>query len=114
MPYYTRPRRFIPYGAPQSVAILPQMQLTGQERASLAESLAAAAERIDDLSSAESHLRAAIELRPADQRAKLARRLKEIVSEEDRRKKNTARQPVVKDAIEQDHPVAPRIARSAQ
>ena len=89
-------------------------ELTDDERASVAEALAGAAERLDDLVAAQSHLRAAIELRPPDQRQALMRRLDAITAEQDRRAKNTSRQPAVRNVIEQDHAVGPRIPRSAQ
>ena len=94
-------------------AVLPQMQLGDQERATLAESLAGAAERLDDLDQAAAYLRAAITLRPTNQRDVLESRLKSIVAEQDRRARNAARQPVVRNVIEQDQIVRPRIVRSA-
>jgi hypothetical protein len=92
----------------------PETQLSGQEQASIAEALAAAAERLDDLSSGESHLRVAIDLGSPDRRDGLRRRLDAIAAEQQRRAKNAARQPAVRNVIEQDHPVRPRILRSAQ
>jgi len=94
--------------------VLPQAQLTDQERAAIAESLAAAAERLDDLDAARSHLRVAINLRALAEREALARHLNELIAEQDRRAKNAARQPAIQDVIEQDHAVRPRISRSAQ
>jgi hypothetical protein len=118
VPYYNRRGRYSPYRQPGAAPVLPQTQLTGQERATLAESLAAAAERIDDLNAAQSQLRAAIDLRPPHQndaeRAALVRHLNQIVAEQDRRVKNAARQPVVRNVIEQDQRVRPRIPRRAQ
>ena len=118
VPYYNRRGRYSPYRQPGAASVLPQTQLGDQERATLAESLAAAAERVDDLNSAQSHLRAAIDLRTARQndaeRAALVRHLNQIVAEQDRRVKNAARQPVIKNVIEQDQRVRPRIPRSAQ
>jgi tetratricopeptide (TPR) repeat protein len=118
VPYYNRRGRYSPYRQPGAASVLPQAQLSDQERATLAESLAAAAERVDDLNSAQSHLRAAIDLRPAHQndaqRDALVRHLNQIVAEQDRRTKNAARQPAIQNVIEQDQRVRPRIARSAQ
>src|ERR1019366_9075270 len=67
VPYYNRRGRYSPYRQQGAASVLPQAELTDPERATLAESLAAAAERMDDLNSAQSHLRAAIDLRPAHQ-----------------------------------------------
>jgi hypothetical protein len=89
-------------------------ELSLDDRASVAEALAAAAERLNDLPAAEAQLRIAIEMRPVDQRAPLEHHMKELEAELERRSKNAQRQPVIKDTIEQDHPVRPRIARSAQ
>ena len=118
VPYYNRRGRYSPHRPPGAASILPQTQLTDPERATLAESLAAAAERVDDLNSAQSHLRAAIDLRAAHQnegeRAALVRHLNQLVAEQDRRVKNAARQPVIKNVIEQDQRVRPRIPRRAQ
>jgi hypothetical protein len=95
-----------------SLALAPQ--LDEQERGSMADSLAAAAERLDDLTTAQSYLRTAIELRPAAQRDALTARLNALTAEQDRRAKNAARQPVIKNVIEQDQVVRARIPRSAQ
>jgi len=107
------PYRYRAYRQPVA-AILPQMQLTDPERAGLAESLVAAAERLDDLPAAQRYLRAAIDFRPPAQRDALASHSSALVAEQDRRAKNTARQPFVKNVIEQDRIVHPRIPRSAQ
>ena len=83
----------------------------------MAESLAAAAERLDDLNVAQSHLRTAIDLRQGvnnPQRDALVRHLNQLTAEQDRRIKNAARQPVIKNVVEQDQRVRPRIPRSAQ
>ena len=114
VPYYNRRGRYSPYRQPGAASVLPQAELTDLERATLAESLAAAAERVDDLNSAQSHLRAAIDLRTPAQRAALVRHLDQLVAEQDRRVKNAARQPVIKNVIEQDQRVRPRIPRRAQ
>jgi hypothetical protein len=95
-------------------AVLPGSPLTGEERASIAESLAAAAERLDDLATAQDYVRAAIGLRPEAQRAPLQHKLDALVAEQGRRTRNAARQPVIKDAIEQGQVVRPRIPRSDQ
>jgi Flp pilus assembly protein TadD len=91
-----------------------EMRLTGEEHAAIAESLAAAAERLDDLDTAMSYLRTAIDLRPPAGREALQRHLDALVAEHDRRAQNAARQPVIKNVIEQDQVVRPRIVRSAQ
>jgi hypothetical protein len=117
MHFYRRRGRFMSYRQPGPASVLPQTQLTADERAAIAESLAVAAERLDDLNTARSYLRAAIDLRPPNQsdgrRDALERRLNALVAEQDRRTKNATRQPVIKDAIEQDQVVRPRILRSA-
>jgi Tfp pilus assembly protein PilF len=114
VPYYRRPNGYSAYRQPQVASVLPQVQLTDQERAAIAEALAAAAERLDDLSTAQSHLRAAIALRPLNQNDALVRHLNELIAEQERRAKNAAHQPVIKNVVEQDHVVRPRIPRSAQ
>ena len=98
---------------PGAVAAPTQPQLTDAERANIAESLAAAAERLDDLPAAEAHLRTAIGLRPLAERDALQRHLNALVAEQNRRAQNAARQPIVKNVIEQDQIVRPRISRSA-
>ena len=114
VPYYTRRGRYVPYRQSAPASVLPQIQLTDEDRALIAESLAAAAERLDDLNAAQSHLQAAIDLRPTDRRDALIRKLDALAAEQDRRVKNAARQPVIKNVIEQDQVVRPRIPRSAQ
>jgi hypothetical protein len=111
-PYNGRYNRYVPYRQPGPASSL-QAQLTDQERATIAESLAAAAERLDDLTVAQSHLRVAIDLRPSNQNDGLVRHLNELIAEQDRRAKNAARQPVIKNVIEQSQVVRPRIPRSA-
>ena len=64
VPYYGRRQRYFMPRQPVAVSVLPRAQITDAERAAIAESLAGAAERLDDLNVAESHLRAAIDLRP--------------------------------------------------
>ena len=90
----------------------PRASLTDAENASLAESLAAAAERVDDLATAQAQLRAAIGLRPPTERDALVAKLDSVTAELARRAKNAARQPSIKDVIEQDRVVGPRIPRS--
>lgn len=114
VPVYGRRGRTLPYQQAESASVLAQMQLTNSERATIAESLAAAAERLDDLNAAQSHLRAAIDLRPANTSDALVRHLDDLIAEQDRRAKNATRQPVVKNVIEQDQLVRARIPRSAQ
>jgi hypothetical protein len=117
VPYYNRRGRYSPYRQPGAASVLPQAELTDQERATIAESLAAAAERLDDLNAAQSHLRTAIDLRQGvnnPQRDALVRHLNQLTAEQDRRIKNAARQPVIKNVVEQDQRVRPRIPRSAQ
>ena len=80
--------------------------------ASIAESLAEAAERLDDLVLAQTHLRAAIALRSPNDRGPLVAKLDSLTAELARRANNIARQPAVKDVVEQDRVVRPRIARS--
>ena len=94
--------------------VLPQIELSNDERAAIAESLAAASERLDDLNIAANYLRAAMDLRPKGAREALERHLKILLAEQDRREKNAARQPVIKEVIEQDTVVRPRMVRSAQ
>lgn len=114
MHFYRRHGRLMPYRQPGPATVLPQIQLSDGERAALAESLSAAAEQLDDLNAAQSYLRTAIDLRAPNQRDALERRLSALAAEQDRRMKNAARQPVIKNAIEQDQVVRPRILRSAQ
>ena len=90
------------------------MRLTDAERAAIAESLVAAAERLDNLETAVSHLRTAIALHPPAERVALQRRLDALIAEQGRRAKNAARQPMVKNAIEQDQVVRPRILSGAE
>ncbi len=97
-----------------SLALALAPQLDEKDRASIAESFAEAAERLDDLNAAQSYLRIAIDSRPPDQRADLTAKMDALTAEMDRRTKNAARQPVVKNVIEQDQIVRARILRSAQ
>jgi tetratricopeptide (TPR) repeat protein len=79
--------------------------LSDRERASIAESLAAAAERLNDLRSAKLHIHAAMDLLPQDQREALAQKQNAIKAEIERRAKNKAHQPVIRNVIEQDRTV---------
>jgi hypothetical protein len=97
-----------------NASVMPKSDLTDQERGSLAESLASAAERQDDLNSAQGYLKAAMSLRPESQRQPLKLRLDALAAEQDRRIANGARQPIVKDIIEQGQVVRQRIPRSYQ
>jgi hypothetical protein len=117
-PEYDPRGQYYRYQQAVAPSAFPKTRLSDLERSALAESLAAAAERLDDLNTALSHLRTAIDLRPPGakdaQRDALVRHLHQIVAEKDRRTKNAARQPVIKNFIEQDQRVRPRIPRSAQ
>jgi cellulose synthase operon protein C len=95
-----------------ALALAPQ--LNEGDRASISESLAAAAERLDDLTAAQNYLRIAIGLRPPDQRAVLTKKLDAVTAEQDRRTKNATRQPMIKNVIEQNQVVRARISGSAQ
>jgi len=116
--FYRRHGRYRSYRQPGAASVLPEIELTGEERAAIAESLAAAAERLDDLNTAQSYLRAAIDLRPPNptdsRRDALQRRLDALIAEQARRAKNAARQPVIKNVIEQDQLVRPRIPMNSQ
>jgi cellulose synthase operon protein C len=87
--------------------------LADPERAALAESLAAAAARLDDLATAIEYLRAVNLFSPPDARAALQAKLDALTAERDRRSRNSARQPAIRDVIDQDHAVEP-LERSAQ
>ncbi|HMD48503.1 MAG TPA: hypothetical protein VKG79_05370 [Bryobacteraceae bacterium] len=104
-------RRVFQYQPPETASFLPQMQLTDAERSSIAESLAAAAERLDDLIFAQNYLRTALALVPPGQRDALQKRIDALAAELDRRLKNSARQPIVRDIIEQTQIVRARIAQ---
>jgi hypothetical protein len=89
-------------------------QLTPAKRASIAEALAAAAERLDELKVAQSHLQLAIDLLPPGERAGLVRRRDALAAEQERRAKNAARQPAIRNVVEQDQIVRPRMNRRSQ
>ncbi|HWB83525.1 MAG TPA: hypothetical protein VG675_05265 [Bryobacteraceae bacterium] len=109
-----RARSYRQYVPPEPLPTVQTVQLTDAGRATLAESLAAAAERVDELPRAQSYLRAAITLRPVNQRDALNRQLNALSAELDRRAKNATRRPVIKNGLEQDHTVSSRIAGGAQ
>jgi cellulose synthase operon protein C len=90
-------------------SVLPYAALSDQERASIAESLAAAAERLNDLTSAQAHISIAINLLPSDQHDALVQKQKALAAEIDRQAKNKAHQPVIRNVIEQDRIVQQRI-----
>lgn len=91
-----------------------QNQPGGTDRAAIVESLAAAAERLDDLSTAQQYLHAAIDLRPPGERAALLQKLNAIAAEQNRRSQNAARQPSIRNVTEQDRVVRPRLAGGAR
>jgi Tfp pilus assembly protein PilF len=97
-----------------SASVLGRLPLTGEERAAIAEALAAAAERLDDLAAARRYLQAAIDLRPPGQRQVPIGKMAALIAEQERRAANAARQPAIKDTIEQGRVVRPFIPRSAQ
>jgi tetratricopeptide (TPR) repeat protein len=107
-------RRSMPPRWMLNASVMPKSGLTDEERASLAESLASAAERQDDLNSAQGYLKAAMSLRPESQRQPLKLRLDALAAEQDRRIANGARQPIVKDVIEQGQVVRQQIPRSVK
>ncbi|MBV9504307.1 MAG: tetratricopeptide repeat protein [Acidobacteriia bacterium] len=94
--------------------ITPAPVLPAAERAALSESLAAAAERLDDLAAAQNYLRTAINLLPGGERAQREAKLKLLAAEQARRAQNASREPVIQDIAEQHQIVRPEIRRSAQ
>jgi cellulose synthase operon protein C len=110
--FYRRRGRFVAYRQPGIASVLPRTELPAAERAAIAESLAEAAERLGDLNMARSYLRAAIELHLPASRVAPERHLSALAGEQDRRTKNAARQPVIKNGIEQDQIVRARIPTS--
>ena len=94
------------YGTPQ------RSELSGDERAALDESLAAAAERLDDLGAAVNYLHQAQVMRSGAQHDALQRRIDTLQAEIARRARNAARQPMIRESIEQGQIVAPRIPES--
>jgi hypothetical protein len=87
-------------------------ELSGDEQASIDESLAAAAERLDDLATAQNYLRQALVLRSGAQRQAVQQHIAALEAEQSRRSRNVARQPQVREQIEQGQIVAPRVAGS--
>ncbi|MGD0619197.1 MAG: hypothetical protein ABSB67_16240 [Bryobacteraceae bacterium] len=93
---------------------LPELTLSNEDRASLAEQLSAAAERLDDLNVAATYLSTAIDLLPKDPAGPDERKLKAITAEQTRRTTNAIRQPVIRNVVEQEQVVQPEIPRSAR
>jgi len=106
--YYGRRSGYAGYVRPQAA---PDSQFSDPERAAIEESLSGAAERLGELDVAEAHLLAAIGLRPANERDALMARWNVLAAERRRREQNAVRQPAVKDDIDQDRVVRPRILR---
>ena len=102
------------FGMQRDPSAFVQQRLSDGERASMAEALAAAAERLDDLATAQRYLRAAVDLRPPAQRGALNLKIQALTAEQSRRSQNASRRPAIQDVIEQDRVVRPRIPRSAQ
>ena len=92
-----------------ALAPMELKQLPAEKRAPIAEALAGAAERLDDLKAAESYLQMAVDASAAGRRAAPTRKRDALAAELDRRMKNAARQPVIKNIIEQDQVVRPRV-----
>jgi tetratricopeptide (TPR) repeat protein len=84
------------------------------QRPDIAVSLAQAAERLNDLPAAVNCLRIAIRLASRDQRYALSAKLSALQAEQDRQNKNIARQPVIKNVIEQKEIVSARIPGGVQ
>ncbi len=101
-------------GKPDAAYFLPTAGLSSKDQASLAGQLAEAAERVNDLSAASAWLETSIALQPENRRAADEARRKAIEAERERRIANAARQPVVRNAVEQEHVVRPEIPRSAK
>jgi hypothetical protein len=76
--------------------------------------LGQAAERLNDLPAALDYLRIAIRLASRDQRDALTAKLNALQAEQDRQNRNIARQPVIKNVIEQKEIVNARIPGGAQ
>ena len=111
VPYYPRRGRYRQYSDVHAAPVLPKTPINDEERALIAGQLAASAERLDDLHTAQRYLQAAIDLHQTDA---LVQRMTALTAELDRRAKNASGQPVIKNVIEQDRIVGPRIARSVQ
>ena len=85
VPVYGPRPRYMAYRPVPLSPVSPESSLTDEERASIAESLAAAAERLDDLATAQDYIRTAMGLHPEAQRAPLQRKLDALVAEQNRR-----------------------------
>jgi hypothetical protein len=112
--FYGRRSGYAGYARFQAAPVWPDLQRSDPERAAIEESLAAAAERLGDLDVAEAHLFAAIRLRPATERDALVARSNALAAELRRREQNAVRQPAVRDGIDQDRVVRPRILRGVK
>jgi tetratricopeptide (TPR) repeat protein len=108
--YYGRRSDFARYVLPQPPVGL---QVSDPEHSATEEALSGAAERLGELDVAQTHLLAAIRLRPENERDALVARSNALVAELRRREQNAARRPIVKDGIDQDRAVRPRL-RSIQ
>jgi len=102
----------MPYRGGQGVPRQPQAELGDAEQAAIYESLAAAAERLDDLAAAQNYLRQALGLRSGEPRAQLQRKIDALAAEQARRNRNAARQPVIREQFEQGRVVGPRVPGS--
>jgi hypothetical protein len=119
IPQYFPPGRFFGrfnggFAHLPAILVAPPQLLPEAQRAALAESLAAAAERLDDLPTAEDYLRTAINLLPSGERASRETKLQSLAREQSRRAQNASRQPIIQNMAEQHQVVRPRIVRSAQ
>jgi hypothetical protein len=113
VPYEGEPH-YQPWSWAPDSSLFAWRTLGDAERASLAVSLATAAERADELSLGHDYLQSAKALAPPDARAGIERKLRALEAEQQRRAKNAARQPVVRDVIDQDQVVRARIAGGIQ
>ena len=84
------------------------------QRSEILVSLAQAGERLNDLPVALDYLRIAIRLASRDQRDALTAKLNALQAEQDRQNRNIARQPVIKNVIEQKEIVNARIPGGVQ
>jgi len=106
---YSRGRRYRAWEQVSTPSLLSWVNLSDAERSQLAASLATAAERIEEWTLAQAYLRSAIDLTSGEARAALEKRLEALETEQARRGRNTTRRPVVRDVIDQDQVVGPRI-----
>ena len=113
VPYEGEPH-YQPWNRAPDSSLFAWRTLGDAERASLAVSLATAAERADELSLGHDYLQSAKALAPPDERASIERKLRALEAEQQRRAKNAARQPVVRDVIDQDQVVRARIPGGIQ